>query len=221
MSQLVRPLQLLSMTLALSLMSMTSLTLSAGEFNHVISIGDPMPTFKQLPTIADTTLSSADIEEDVVVLVSMSNNCPFSTGIEDDLIAFADSVKNQSVKIVAMGFNLHKNDLMPAMKKRAEEKGFNFTYLRDDSQKLGRALGTAVTPEFFVFNKARQLVYMGKMHNSPPMEQSGEKFYTNGKPTEFYVADAVKHTLKNKTVKITETAPLGCTVEYKVDRYEK
>jgi hypothetical protein len=129
-------------------------------------------------------------------------------------------VKGQSVKVVAMGFNLHRGDLMPAMKKHARDKGFNFTYLRDDSQKLGRQLGTAVTPEFFVFNKDRKLVYMGLMHNSPPMAQGEKVVYPKGEPTEFYVADAVKQTQRNKPVKVAETSPFGCTVEYTVDRYE-
>lgn len=211
----------------LALIALTSIFIAfthhafAGQFNEVISIGDTMPQFDDLPTISGETISSKDLEEDVVVLVSMSNNCPFSTGIEDDLIAFTSSVKNQSVKIVAMGFNLHKGDLMPAMKKRAQDKGYNFTYLRDDSQELGRQLGTAITPEFFVFNKERKLVYTGLMHDSPPMAQGEKTIYPKGKPTQLYVADAVSNTLSGKAVTIAETRPFGCTVEYRVNRYDE
>jgi len=193
---------------------------SAGTYNEVISIGDPMPEFKDLPTVAGQPISSADLSEDIVVLVSMSNNCPFSRGIEKDLIEFVDSLKGQSVKVVAMGFNMHKGDQMPAMRKHAAENGFNFTYLRDDSQQLGRQLGTTVTPEFFVFNKHRSLVYMGLLHNSPPMDQGDSVVYLKGEPTEFYVADAIKMTQNQHPIKVTETSPLGCAIEYQVERYE-
>lgn len=199
-------------------------TAHAGKFNQVISIGDKMPTFTDLPTVTGDTISSSNISEDIVVLVSMSNNCPFSTGIENDLIDFVESVKGQSVKVVAMSFNLHKGDLLPAMRKRAKKKGFNFTYLRDDSQELGRQLGTAVTPDFFVFNKQRQLVYTGLMHNSPPMAQDsqGNKVaYMKGEPSEFYLANAIKQTQQNQPVTVKETSPYGCSIEYVVDPYEK
>jgi peroxiredoxin len=207
--------------LVLILLFSLSLNVHGGQYNEVISIGDPMPSFTDLPTVSGEKLSSSDLLDDIVVLVSMSNNCPFSQGIEHDLIAFVDSVQGQSVKVIAMGFNLHKGDLMPAMREHADAKGFNFTYLRDDSQKLGRQLGTAVTPEFFVFNKERKLVYMGLMHDSPPMAQGEKVVYPKGKPTEFYVADAVKQTQKNQPVTLAETSPFGCTIEYIVDRYEK
>jgi len=199
---------------------------SAGQFNEVISIGDSMPGFNKLPTVEGRSISARDLDEDIVVLVSMSNNCPFSRGIENDLIDFVDSVKGQSVRVVAMSFNLHNGDQMPAMKQHARDKGFNFTYLRDTSQELGRALGTAVTPEFFVFgkndgNQGRKLLYMGLMHNSPPMIQGNKVVYPRGEPTEFYLADAIRALQQGDAVKQQETRAFGCSVEYAVDKYEK
>ncbi len=214
-------LQQASRTLLSLMLSVLAVATYAGKYNEVMSIGDAMPEFNDLPTVSGETISSSDLTTDIVVLVSLSNNCPFSRGIEKDLIAFVDSVKDQSVKVIAMGFNLHKGDQMPAMRQHAKDNGFNFTYLRDDSQTLGRQLGTAVTPEFFVFNKQRKLVYTGLLHDSPPMDQGDKVVYPKGKPTEFYVADAIKQTLHNKPVKIAETHAFGCSVEYKVDRYEK
>lgn len=189
----------------------------AGQYNSVINIGDPMPAFADLPTISGETISSSDIEEDVVVLVSLSNTCPFSRGIEKDLIALVEKFNDKPVKVVAMSFNINSLDKMPAMKERARESGFNFGYLRDDSQDLGRALGTSVTPEFFVFNKDRELVYMGLLHNSPAMEQGpGESIYLRGEPKDFYVENAVQHALAGTEdlIEVRETSAYGCTVEY-------
>jgi peroxiredoxin len=194
-----------------------SIQAAAGQYNTVMNIGDAMPTFSDLPTVSGETLSSADIQEDVIVLVSLSNTCPFSRGIEPDLIALADKFKDEPVKVVGMSFNINSLDKMPAMQERAEESGFNFVYLRDESQELGRALGTSVTPEFFVFNKDRELVYMGLLHNSPAMEQGpGESVYLRGEPKDFYVERAVEHALAGSEdqLEVRETSAYGCTVEY-------
>ena len=71
------------------------------------------------------------------------------------------------------------------------------------------------TPEYFVFNKERELVYMGLLHNSPgKMGKNGNVKYINGDPSEFYVQAAVEHTLQDKTVSPAETRAHGCTIKY-------
>lgn len=192
--------------------------LSAGEYNSVMNIGDPLPAFSNLPTTSGATLSSSDIKEDVLVLVSLSNACPFAVGIEGDVKKLVDSFAGDSVKVVGMSFNAGALDHMPAIQTRAKEQNFNFAYIRDESQALGRALGASVTPEFFVFNKDRKLAYMGLLHNSPAMENGpGKVAYLRGDPTDFYVEDAVRHILADNEDKIVvrETSPYGCTVEYR------
>lgn len=191
----------------------------AGEFNHVISIGDPLPVFSNLPSVAGKTFSSENFQEDILVFVSLSNNCPFSQGAEQDIIDLVTKFSDQSVRIIGVSYNLHKNDLMPPMKIRAEKKGFNFTYLRDDSQALGRALGTSVTPEFYIFNKERKLVYMGLMFDSPAMAQSEDKtIYMRGEITQRYAESAILQTLAGEDVTVTETKPYGCSVEYRREK---
>ncbi|MGQ9427096.1 redoxin family protein [Gilvimarinus sp. F26214L] len=207
----LRPLLLLAVLTACSTWTL------AGEYNAVLNIGDPMPEFSQLPTVSGDEISSSDIDEDVVVLISLSNTCPFSRGLEKDLLKLVNDNADKPVKVVGMSFNINHLDKMPAMQERAKEQGFNFTYLRDDSQELGRALGTSVTPEFFVFNKDRKLIYMGLLHNSPAMENGpNESVYLRGEPQDFYVQDAIDHALAGteNQIKVRETSAYGCTVEY-------
>jgi len=194
-------------------------TATAGEYNHIISIGDPLPVFSDLPSVTGKTFSSKNFQEDILVFVSLSNNCPFSQGAEQDIIDLVTKFSDKTVRIIGVSYNLHKNDLMPQMKKRAEKKGFNFTYLRDDSQALGRALGTSVTPEFYIFNKERKLIYMGLMFDSPAMAQSEDKtIYMRGEITQRYVDSAILRTLARKKVTVTETKPYGCSVEYRREK---
>lgn len=188
---------------------------AAGTYNSVISIGDSMPAFEDLPTVSGKPLSSDDIDAEVVVLISMSNACPFSTGSERDIMALAERFQDKSVRIVGVSINTYEEDGLPAMRKRAKKEGFNFTYAHDPNQQLGRQLGATRTPEVFVFDQDRELVYTGLIHNSPAMKYGDdEATYMKGEPTDFYVRDAIANTLKGKPVPVAETAPYGCTVEY-------
>lgn len=187
---------------------------NAGQYNKVISIGDPMPSFYDLPTINDDTLSDKDIEEYIVVIVSLANHCPWVKGMDQDLIDLAEQFGGQSVRIIGLSVNHREDDRLPAMKAHAKKYGYNFDYIYDESQALGRKLGATRTPEYFVFNEKRELVYTGLIHNSPTMKKGGETRRTNGEPTEFYVADAINNLLAGEAVAVPETRPHGCSVKY-------
>ncbi len=189
--------------------------IDAGEFNAVMNIGDSMPQFTGLPATDGSLLSSEDIDAEVVVLVSLANHCPWVRGMDRDLIALVDSLAEVDVRVLGFAVNHREDDRLPAMAKHARRVGYNFDYVFDESQALGRALGATRTPEYFVFNRDRKLVYMGLLHNSPARQtREGEIRHINGEPTEFYVADAVRAVLAGKPVAISETRAHGCTVEY-------
>ena len=187
----------------------------AGQYNAVMSIGDPMPSFENLPAIDGSTLSSSALDSDVVVLVSLANHCPWVRGMDGDLVKLVDEMDRKSVGVVAFSVNHREEDRLPAMKKHAEETGYNFAYVYDESQKLGRDLGATHTPEYFVFDKARKLVYMGALYDSPAkMGSDGKPHYMKGEPKVHYVRDAIDASLAGQPVKIAETSAPGCTVEY-------
>ncbi|MGD9020995.1 MAG: redoxin family protein [Lysobacterales bacterium] len=188
---------------------------SAGEFNAVMDIGDPMPAFENLPTTDGGTLSSADLQASVVVLVSLANHCPWVKGMDAGLVALVDQFEGQDVRVVGFAVNHREDDRLPAMKDHAARVGYNFTYMFDESQEIGRRLGATRTPEYFVFNAERKLVYMGLLTNSPArVTRKGDISFINGDPVDFYVADAISATLKGEPVDPAETRAHGCTVKY-------
>ena len=187
----------------------------AGEYNMVMSIDDPLPVFENIPTTDGGTLSSADLEESVVVLVSLANHCPWVRGMDAGLVELVEQFKGQDVRVVGFAVNHRDDDRLPAMKEHALMSGYNFTYMYDESQDLGRKLGATRTPEYFVFNADRKLVYMGLLTNSPARKtRSGETSFINGDPVDFHVANAIAATLAGEAVDPAETRAHGCTVEY-------
>ncbi len=178
----------------------------AGKFNSKISIGDPAPTFSNLPGADGKSYSLVDMKDkDVVVVVVTCNHCPVAVAYEDRIIAFTKKYagKDSKVGIIAINVNTNDQDKLVAMTQRAKEKGFNFPYAYDESQQIGKALGASVTPEFFVFNKERKLVYMGAMDDSQKS------------PKVNYLEAAVEATLAGKSVETAETRARGCGVQYK------
>ncbi len=187
----------------------------AGKYNTVIEIGMKAPSFANLEGVDGQKRSLSDFKEDVVVLVFLANHCPWVKGGDKDLVQVVTEFKGQSVRVVGLGVNLRPDDLPPAMKKHAARVGYNFQYLHDPSQEVGRKYGATRTPEFFVLDKQRRIVYTGLLHNSPAqMRRDGSVQYTNGQPVQHYVRDAVRAVLAGKPAPVAETRAQGCTVEY-------
>jgi peroxiredoxin len=180
----------------------------AGKFNKKVSIGDASPTFKALPGVDGKKYSLDDFKDkEFVVLVITGNECPIAQSYEERLIAFTKkyaSAKDSRVAVVAVCIGLEDDDRLPKMKERAKEQGFNFPYMHDETQAIGRALGATVTPEFFVLDKARKIVYMGAMDDNVTAKNVKAK----------YLESAVDALLKGEKVTEAETAKKGCAIEY-------
>lgn len=190
-------------------------TYGAGRYNAVVEIGAPLPGFQNLPALDGSSLSSTDLKEDVIVLVFLANHCPWVRGMDGDLVRLVDEMKGRSVRIIGVSVNHRRDDRLPAMKEHAGRAGYNFTYVYDESQELGRRLGATRTPEYFVFDRSRKLVYMGLLHDSPAAQRrDGSIHYTNGQPRRHYVKEAIEAVLSGQPVPIAETRAHGCTVEY-------
>jgi peroxiredoxin len=133
-----------------AILTLAAATLTAGKYNAVVEIGMKAPTFSNLPATDGKSYSMSDFKEDVLVVVFLANHCPWVRGGERDLIQTVNDFKGNSVRFIAIGVNLRQEDALPAMKERAAKIGYNFLYLHDPSQEIGRKYGATHTPEYFV-----------------------------------------------------------------------
>lgn len=182
---------------------------SAGEFNRVLSPGDSMPVWEALEGVDGQRHGSADIADAKCVVVAFTcNSCPYAVDVEDRLMQLDKAFADAKVQLIAINVNKVEADQLDAMKQRAKDKGFEFPYLYDPSQKIAKAFGATRTPEFFVFNEQRQLVYQGALDDSP----SGSEIKTH------YLKDALQATLQDQAVVLKETVPIGCNIRYERQR---
>jgi peroxiredoxin len=186
-------------------------TLPAGEFNKTLSVGDAAPAWKDLPGVDGKMHSLADLKDkEVVVVVFTCNSCPVAVAYEDRILAFARKFGGADGKVAVVAINVNNlpEDGLPQMKERAKEKEFSFPYLYDKSQKIARDYGASYTPEFFVLNKERKVVYMGALDDK--INPADAKVN--------YLVAAVEAALAGKKPATGETLAHGCRIAYKRER---
>jgi peroxiredoxin len=172
-----------------------------------LKLGDPAPNFTGLPGVDGKSHSLSDYKDkDVLVIAITCNHCPVAVAYEDRIIDFAKKYAGSASKVAFVAINVNNlpADKLDKMKVRAEQKGFTFDYLYDATQKVGRALNATVTPEFYVFDKSRKLVYWGAMDNDNNASKANQN----------YLIAAVEATLKGSTPTTTKTRARGCSVKY-------
>jgi peroxiredoxin len=186
----------------------------AGKYNDVLDIGDEAPAWKGLEGVDGQRHSLSELAgKDVVVVVFTCNSCPVATDYEDRIIAFSKKYAQPSSKVglVAINVNRIADDLLPKMKERAAARGFDFPYLYDETQQIGRAFGAAFTPEFFVLNRNRRVVYMGGMDDSSDA----------GAVKNNYLEPAVEAALAGRPAEVAEAPAIGCRVRYARERRDR
>lgn len=150
----------------------------------MLEIGQQAPDFA-LPGIDGQTHRLSDLLRDhrAVAVIFSCNHCPYVRAWEGRMIDLQREYAERGVALVAINPNddvRYPDDSFEAMKQRAQEQGFNFRYLRDESQEVARAYGAVCTPDFFGFNAAGLLQYRGRLdagRTGPPPPGSPRELY--------------------------------------------
>ncbi len=144
----------------------------------------------------------------VLVLVQSCNHCPYVQAWEGRLKAIASDYAGRGVRVVAISSNdaeAYPEDSFEEMRRRAERERFTFDYLYDEDQAVAQALGSERTPEVFVYDSKRRLVYHGAIDDSRD----------EAAVTQHYLRDALDAVLAGGAPLVAETAPVGCTVKWR------
>lgn len=197
---------------AAACMALATLVTSAAVANaddaaahHGVEIGQQGPAFNGLEGVDGKTHSLDEYADaKLVVLVFTCNHCPVAQAYQDRLIELAEDYQGKGVQVVAINVNNMEADKLPAMKERAAEKGFNFPYLYDPSQEIGREYGATVTPHVFVLDQNRKVAYMGSVDDNQNPDNV----------TQHYLRDALDALLAGQTPETTSTKQFGCGIKY-------
>ena len=176
-----------------------------------LKIGDPAPEWRELKGTDDKTHSLADLKDKHVVVVCFTcNSCPYAVDYEDRMIKLQKKYADHPAGVVLVAINANKkpSEQLDKMKQRAEEKTFPFAYLIDETQQVANSYHANFTPEFFVLNKERKVVFVGAMDDKTDASQVTEK----------YVEQAIEAALKNEVPATQRVPARGCAIPYKRSR---
>jgi len=173
-----------------------------------LPIGSPAIDFR-LKGIDGKTYSMKDFaDKKAVVVIFSCNHCPYVQAYETRMVQLQQDYLPKGVTLVAINSNDETNypeDSFPNMVKRAKERGFNFHYLRDETQEVARQYGGICTPHVFAFDQNRVLQYKGRIDDSRYPEQVKVHDLRN----------ALDVILAGEKPTVNETRPFGCSIKWK------
>lgn len=176
---------------------MPDLGISASDF----SLADTKGKFVSLHDFA---------ESPALLVIFMCNHCPYVKHILRALVKLIKEYQNKGVAVVAINSNDIVNfpdDRPENMAKIAKESGFTFPYLYDETQNIAKAYCAACTPDFFLFDKGRKLVYRGQMDDSRP----GNEMLVTG----IDLAKAMDALLTGTQFNDDQKTNMGCNIKWK------
>jgi peroxiredoxin len=174
------------------------------------TLGSQAPDFS-LVNVDGRTVSLANFEgAKALLVIFMCNHCPFVKHVASELTRLAIDYRPKGVSIVGINSNdaaTHPEDSPERMVHEVEERGYPFPYLYDETQEVAQAYKAACTPDFFLYDAQRRLVYRGQLDDSRP---------SNGVPvTGRDLRAAIDAVLAGKPVPEPQKPSIGCNIKWK------
>jgi len=174
-------------------------------------LGSQAPDFRLPDAVTGKTISLDSFAGKKALLVMfLSRHCPFVQHIKDELGRIGRDYSPAEVGIVAISANdvvNYPDDAPEKLKQMAVESGFRFPFCHDETQEVAKSYAAACTPDFFLYDKERRLVYRGQLDDSRP---------GNGKPVDGRdLRAALEALLAGKPAPGEQKPSLGCNIKWK------
>jgi peroxiredoxin len=176
----------------------------------MLELGTKAPDFT-LPSATGGMVSLKDLATAKALLVMfICNHCPFVKYVRDGLVSLTKEYQTKGVAVVAINANdwtTYPDDSPEIMAKEVMKYGYTFPYLYDSTQRVAQSYRAACTPDFFLFDDNRRLVYRGQMDDSRP----GNNVPVTGKD----LRAALDTLLAGKPVSEQQRPSLGCNIKWR------
>jgi thiol-disulfide isomerase/thioredoxin len=176
--------------------------------SQMLSLGSLAPDFS-LPD-PDGRLHSLADEADAYLVMFICNHCPFVKHIAAELARIGRDYQTRGVAIYAINSNDIENypaDSPDLMRQEAVQQGYTFPYLLDETQETAKAYRAACTPDFYVFDADRKLVYRGQLDDSRPSNKASIDGHD--------IRQALDATLAGERPPTAQTPSIGCNIKWK------
>lgn len=175
----------------------------------MLDLGTTLPPFR-LRDVNGKAVTSNDFGGSRGVLVAfICPHCPYVRHIRAEFARLAREVQDRGVSVIAINSNdatAFPDDNPDGMRKEASEVGYTFSYLVDDTQEVAKSFRAACTPDFFLFDSQRRLVYRGQFDDSRPKSDVP----VTGKD----LRAAVDALIAGKPIPVDQRPSLGCNIKW-------
>jgi peroxiredoxin len=176
----------------------------------MLPLGTKAPSFNLLNVDGRMVKLDDFSKAPAVVVMFICNHCPFVKHIAEGLAKFGSDMQQRGVGVVAVNSNdtsTYPDDSPERMVHEVEQRGYTFPYLYDEDQAMAKAYHAACTPDFFVFDRDRRLVYRGQFDASRP----GNGIAVTGED----LRRAVEAVLASKPVPKEQRPSIGCNIKWR------
>lgn len=173
----------------------------------MVALGSPLPAFS-LPDLAGVTVSSESFAGKPLLVAFVCNHCPYVRHVERGLAELLRRHPDlDAVGICSNDAAAYPDDAAAGLAEQAARAGWEFPYLVDESQEVGRAFGAACTPDFFLYNAEGRLAYRGALDASTP----GNNLPVTGE----LLDDAIRRVLAGQAVPEPHRPSMGCSIKWR------
>jgi thiol-disulfide isomerase/thioredoxin len=177
----------------------------------MLSLGTPVPDFALPDAVSGRQVSPADHRDAAALLIMfICNHCPFVKHVMPELGRLEREYGGMGLAILAINANdpeAYPADAPPEMRRLANEQGWGFPFLFDETQEVAKAFQAACTPDFYLFDRNRALAYRGQLDDSRP---------SNAVPvTGADLRAAIEATLAGRPVAREQRPSVGCNIKWK------
>lgn len=180
-------------------------------FSTMLSLGTSAPDFFLPDAVSGKIVSLNDFKDKKALLVMfICHHCPYVQHVKKELAQISKDYQYKNIGIVAISANditAHSDDSPEYLKEMAKDEGFIFAFAYDEIQAVAKAYKAACTPDFFLFDQERKLVYRGQLDDSRP----GNYLPVTGKD----LRNAIDSLLADKSINSIQKPSLGCNIKWK------
>ena len=177
--------------------------------SNMVKLGTQAPSFKLINTINDKLITSDTIfNKNGTIIMFICNHCPFVIHVLDEIISISEEYF-ENISFIAISSNdviNYPEDSPELMKKLAIDKKFKFPYLYDENQEVAKNYDAACTPDFFLYNKNKKLIYRGQLDDSRP----GNNIPITGND----LRKAIVSLIDGKEIEKNQKPSIGCNIKW-------
>lgn len=174
-----------------------------------LKIGSSAPDFNLIGVDGKNYTLKSFSDKKALLIIFSCNHCPYVQAYEERIRQIQQEYLDKGVMVIAINSNEdigYPEDSFENMKKRAAEQKFNFLYLRDESQSVAKSYDATHTPEIFLFDNERKLVFHGKIDDN---------WQEPSRVQNHYLRNALDELIAGKEISVPETFTIGCTIKWK------